>query len=245
MSMKKILLPIKVFGKQLRFSSFKPHKTLFLHKNVPYFAQWESRELIGKFLRGEMRSEDDPKWRQSGAKTKKEYALWTWNGCGMACLKMILAHSLKKEIPFVELGRRCMAYGGYKRTKSINKLEGLYYEPFVHFCKREFGLSAKVLAPMILPEIVSALEQRKYVIASVSPFIRNPKVTPKTQGGHLILIVGYDYEKKLLYFHNPSGDSKVNQEYAKISFLDFQKFFAKRGVVVYLDFSRALIHYKK
>ena len=35
---------------------------------VPYFCQWESAHLAGAIIRKEMRLEDDPAWRASGAR---------------------------------------------------------------------------------------------------------------------------------------------------------------------------------
>ena len=60
----------------------------------------------------------------------------------------------------------------------------------------------------------------------------NADTNPKTKGGHLVLMLGYDIDKKLFYFHNPSGFKKETQEYASISFSDFKKFFGYKGIIV-------------
>ncbi|WKB35750.1 hypothetical protein QS257_20650 [Terrilactibacillus sp. S3-3] len=39
----------------------------------------------------------------SGAIDREEYAKWSFHICGMACLKMLLAHWRKKVMPTIEL----------------------------------------------------------------------------------------------------------------------------------------------
>ncbi|MFZ1250289.1 MAG: hypothetical protein WAR37_02480 [Candidatus Microsaccharimonas sp.] len=55
---------------------------------------------------------------------------------------------------------------------------------------------------------------------------------PNKKGGHLVLVLGYDLDKRLLYLYNPSGFETYTQEYASISFKDFKKFFGGRGIVI-------------
>lgn len=203
----------------------------FVHTNVPYFSQWESRDLVGKILNGSINAQDDPQWRHSGAANKTEYASWSWAGCGMACFKMILAHRNRVIVPLVALGKRCASYGGYDMP--LEQSDGLHYTPFVEFANNDFGITARAKAILPIAYIVSALARSHYVIASVHPSIRHVTSHPKTKGGHLVLVVGYDLDKRLLYLHNPSGDSRASQEYATISFKNFEKFFSHRGVIVY------------
>jgi hypothetical protein len=202
----------------------------FLHKNVPYFSQWETPELAEKIINKEISSEEDPKWKGSGAATKKEYANWSWSGCGMACTKMLVAHLHEEDIPLVELGKKCANYGGY--TLPVEDSVGLIYGPYTKFLAEEFKLTAEAVIPLIVPEIIEALSAGKYVIASVSPKIRHVSDKPVTRGGHLILMLGYDLDKSLLYFHNPSGFTRETREYTSISLSGFKKFFGGRGILV-------------
>ncbi|MEK7571158.1 MAG: hypothetical protein AAB553_02700 [Patescibacteria group bacterium] len=87
-----------ILKKSLYRFFYKPQKISFLHKNIPYFSQWESPTLVDTIVRKKISAKDDPRWKNSGAKTKAEYELWSHNTCGMACLKMILAKELGKEI---------------------------------------------------------------------------------------------------------------------------------------------------
>lgn len=202
----------------------------FIHKNVPYFCQWESRDLAKKILEKQITTDDDPNWKSSGAKTKKEYAAWSWSACGMACTKMILAYRTGRIVPIVELGKKCAKYGGY--TMPIESSVGLLYKPYRKFAAKEFDWNAKIVEGMSQREVTHALGRGDFVIASVSPLIRDPKSSPTAKGGHLVLMTGYDMSKEEFYLHNPSGTSKSTQEYAAVSFHDFKKFFSGRGIVI-------------
>src|SRR3989338_258315 len=94
-----IFLTIKSFKNR---KVYIPKKEFVVYKNVPYFSQWESKDLVNDIINKKISAKDDPLWKKSGAKNKKEYELWSWNGCGMACFKMILAYKFKKEIPVVD-----------------------------------------------------------------------------------------------------------------------------------------------
>src|SRR5258708_36283534 len=96
---------------EVKYLFYKPKLTSFVLENFPYFSQWESANLADKFWSGKMRVLDDPKWKNSGAKTKLDYLNWSWSACGMACLKMILAFKTKKTYPIIELGEECKKYG--------------------------------------------------------------------------------------------------------------------------------------
>lgn len=217
--------------KRLQYAVFPRHTpNSFRHNNVPYFAQWESKELVNDIISKKIKAEDDPKWRSSGAKTKQEYALWSRNGCGMACTKMMLAHRNGVVKPLVELGKQCATFGGYRFP--LDSSPGLYYKPYVTFLEKAWGISATVKSGLILPEIMHELAQGNYIIASVNAQIRDPRSTPKHRGGHLVLLLGYDKTKQELYLHNPSGNTPSSQTYAAISFADFQKFFSERGIII-------------
>lgn len=215
-------------GRHILRTSQTPDRYVFAR--VPYFSQWESRELNRQILTHEIRAGDDPKWRNSGATTKAEYASWSWSGCGMACLKMILACETGKTIPLVTLGKKCSEYGGY--VMPLEKTNGLVYKPFAQFVEREFGLQTIVMPVMLCQDIIEALAHESYVIASVNAAIRDVNSKPKAKGGHLVLVVGYDRNKQIFYLHNPSGTSPKTQEYAEVSFRDFKKFFSGRGIIV-------------
>jgi len=208
----------------------KEKQPVFTHKNVPYFSQWESKNLVEKIVNGEMSAREDPLWGISGTSTPEEYELWSRNMCGMACLKSVLKYGKNKDVPIAELGKKCQDYGGYITNGS--EIDGLFYAPFIEFIKKEYELEGEVKKHLTIDGIVEELAAENFIIASVSHHIRNPSSTPPNKGGHLVLMLGYNLTEEKLRFHNPSGFSGVSQENTEISFRDFDKFFAKRGIVI-------------
>ena len=143
---------------------------------------------------------------------------------------MILADRRQKAIPLVTLAKASLNYGCYKLPLKDHR--GLYYQPFAKFAEKEFDLKVTVSAALTLAEIMATLSNDGYVIASVSPKIRDLTSHPKNKTGHLILIIGYDKDQEMLYYHNPSGDTKKSQEGVEISFKDFKRYFGNRGILV-------------
>lgn len=200
--------------------------------DIPYFSQWESKELVEDFVEGKKSAKTDPRWKLSGAKTLNEYDMWSWNVCGMTCFKMVLAKKLGKEHKTIKMARECEKYGGYKVTEK--EIEGLYYDPFVIYVKDKFGLEAKVIRNFLtVSKIKRELVKGSFPIVSVNWRIRNPESRPEKKGGHLVLMTGFDNSKKTLFLHNPSGFYKQSQENFEITEKDFKKFFAGRGILIY------------
>ncbi len=239
MSVLKDLLEQVAVGLKTAQFSFKQVPSICT-KKIPYYSQWESKELVNKLLEKKISAKDDPKWRQSGAKSKHEYLHWSWNSCGMACLKMVLGDMFDKKFKIVELGKHCEEYGGYvingkafSTNDYLHSVDGLFYQPFVRFIKKEYYLDAAVRKILVAKEIMWELGRNNYVVASVDPAVRNPSSESRQKGGHLLLMTGFDQKKKVFYLHNPSGYYRKSQENAEITFKDFEKFFAHKGFVIY------------
>ena len=135
---------------------------------IPHRSQYASPELAGELQSGRLAYEDDPRWREFGARTPGEYRRWARCGCGMACLQMILAARGEPQIaPIAELGRRAISYGAYEAEPAAG-FGPLIYAGFVTFADAEFGLRARVAAPLSLEELAAAVAGDEVVIASVS-----------------------------------------------------------------------------
>lgn len=201
----------------------------YVHYSVPYYSQWETPELVEAIINGKTDSREDPLWRHSGAANQDEYAEWSRNGCGMACLKMILGATRNETIPLVTLGEKGVEYGAYRLP--LDDSPGMFYGPFVRYIQAEFGLKGKASAALTVSEIKGAIAHDGFVIASVTPEIRFPNKPPKRRGGHLVLLFGYDDEKQTFYLHNPSGFDGT-REALEISYKNFAKFFDHKGIIV-------------
>ncbi|MEZ2131253.1 MULTISPECIES: C39 family peptidase [unclassified Sinorhizobium] len=197
---------------------------------VPYFSQWETPDMTLPLLaEGPSALTRDPLWRNSGAETIEEYARWTVNVCGMACLKMILA--ARGEIhPTLELARACTAYGGYVVNEIDASIKGLIYAPFVKFVSERFGLGAETLTNVDTATIPELLAKRRFFIASVHHSIRWPEREPPSKGGHLVLVTAASPET--IRFHNPSGHDQASQADVALPLTTFDRFFANRGIAI-------------
>jgi hypothetical protein len=195
----------------------------------PYFAQWESPELVRAILRGQILAREDPAWASSGAESPDEYEWWGRRVCGMACLRSIVAAHGRTVPPTITLAKEVLAAGGYRR-RDDGGLDGLIYAPFVGYLADRWSIVAQVAAPLDLEDLVAHVDGGAVVIASVSRHIRDPATTPRHRGGHLVLV--FDHTGGDLIFHNPSGDTPQTQAGARLNTAAFARYFAGRGVIV-------------
>lgn len=200
--------------------------------SVPYFCQWESRDRVATVLDEGAAAAlpRDPLWQASGAHSIEEYVAWASHVCGMACLKMILAHRTGRVVPTLELARACTRHGGYTVDAESGDIKGLVYAPFVKFVRQDHQIDAEVSKQVTVAELPVLLRRAQFFIASVHPWIRWPEREPPGRGGHLVLVLAADAER--IVFHNPSGDTTAAQEYASLSPAQFETFFAGRGIAV-------------
>jgi hypothetical protein len=199
---------------------------------IPHRWQYASPELASELQSGRLPYEDDPRWREFGARTPEEYRRWARCGCGMACLQMILAARGDAQIsPIAELGRRAIGYGAYD-AEPPGGFGPLIYAGFVAFAEAEFGLRARVAAPLSLDELIAAVSGDEVVIASVSSEIRALAAEPARRGGHLVLV--HDSVDGRLRFHDPAGDTAANSAGVWLDVAEFARYYAGRGVAVEL-----------
>ncbi|QRR07520.1 hypothetical protein FPJ27_14485 [Burkholderia sp. MS455] len=199
--------------------------------DVPYFSQWESRTLISRFLSRELRAEDDPLWRNSGASSPSEYAQWCPHICGIACLKMLLAHRTHRVIPLLELVHEAITFGVYQPELG-DKGKRLIYRPFVSWIGDRFQIQSRVVEQMDSTALEPSLREGHMLMASVHPGIREAGFEPPSRGGHLVLVLGIDPGTDDWVFHNPSGFARDTQEYVSMRRSTFDRYFANRGILI-------------
>jgi hypothetical protein len=202
--------------------------------DTPYRSQYASPELAAELQSAAIAFEDDPRWQEFGASSPREYMRWARCGCGMACLQMILAARGDAGVPpLAELGRRAIAYGAYE-AEPPRGFGPLIYAGFVEFVAAEFGLRARVAAPLELGELAEAVAGEEVVLASVSAEIRALAVAPARRGGHLVLVLECSSDGRRICFHDPAGDSPQSARGVWLALEEFERFYAGRGVAVTL-----------
>src|SRR5688572_27315505 len=75
--------------------------------------QYASPELVAAIVYDGHDPADDPRWAESGAPTRDDYARWCGRWCGMACLRMALTHRDGDAPTLYELLDRSLPYGTY------------------------------------------------------------------------------------------------------------------------------------
>ncbi len=189
----------------------------------PYFAQWESPELVGEFLDGRDAA-SDPRWAESGAADAAEYARWAEHLCGMACLRMAMA-ARGQALTIHDLRRGVQPLGGYVEEPD-GFIRGLIYAGAVRWLNAR-GIAARI----VLDEPMPSLAPGEFFIASVHAAIRTPQVEPPRRGGHLVLVFGTD-EQGRWRFPNPSGIGATQQRDVRLSPEAFSRFYAERGILI-------------
>jgi hypothetical protein len=195
---------------------------------IPYFSQWESPELVPRFIDGSLRPAHDPRWAASGARTPEEYEYWSSKACGLACLRMILGWRGLPVLTLMRLVERALAWKAY--IPAGDHVAGLIYRPFAEWVSAEYGITLEVAPDLPLELLAGAASPGTPVIASVHKWVRWPDRTPPVRGGHLVLVTGA--AGGLVRLHNPSGMPGASQRDALVGAADFARFYAGRGLLV-------------
>jgi Peptidase_C39 like family len=212
----------------IRRVSLPPHAEVLAASGVPYYSQWESPELVPRFLDGSLSAADDPNWAVSGARTPAEYGFWASRVCGLACLRMVLDGRGMPVPPMMPLVERALTWKAYIRDG--DRVAGLIYKPFADWVGHDYGISATVVPDLTLEQVCASASPATPVIASVHHWIRWPNRIPPQTGGHLVLVTGA--AGGVLRLHNPSGLPGASQRDALVQVTDFARFFAGRGLIV-------------
>jgi hypothetical protein len=204
-----------------------PPGTTVLH-HVPYYAQWESADLVPAIIGGEIGAADDPLWRRSGAQSAREYAFWSWRLCGVACLRMALGHWRGTAPTALALAAGCVTAGAYVRHE--DRVDGLIHAPFAAYVEQRWGLRAEPRPELTPGQITGEVTGGALVMLSVHASIRELGAAPPRRGGHLVLAVGVTDEAVVI--HNPSGFPGVSQRFAHVPWAELDRFHAGRGIVL-------------
>lgn len=217
-----------IFASKARLFSIKDR----VANEVPYFCQFGANKSSDLILTKQLELLDDPNWRGSGANNQEAYQKWTLNICGMACTSMILKYFFNQTSLPVPLAEEAVIEGVYEEDEN-GHMSDMKYIQYVKWISR-FGLKGTVLSRLSVQGVLLALSNDSLVMVSVNPNIRGYQTAPASQkGGHLVLVTGYDKTKQTFTINNPSGFVSLGTQAGHVlSFVDFSKYFAGRGIVV-------------
>jgi hypothetical protein len=193
--------------------------------NAPYFSQWQDPMWTKAILAGEDPC-NDPLWRRSGFDDPEEYRYWAVRLCGIACLRSVLALKAQQVPTQLDLLGAALQRGVY-RQKDDGTVLGMIYKPFCAWVEDDFDLTVTYFEHTALSNALKKCAQGQFLIMSVSPEIREPKLVDPPKGGHLVLVTSHD--DQTVTFHNPSG-IPPNHANTRLSLDDFDKFFSGRGI---------------
>jgi hypothetical protein len=206
--------------------------------DVPYCAQFASRERINDYIHHQYGGAQDPNWRVFGTDDPAAYAFWAPRVCALACLKMAIeAFSPMLKPSLWELVHEGLAVNGYTVRDAQGNLadEGWYHHAQVHLAKR-YGLQA-VGRSYVSPLSVCAYVRGGWLVAaSVTPEIGERQPQGRRYGGHLVLVYGFVWKggRPAEYLlHNPSGRFTELQANARIAAPRFQASLAHRLIALH------------
>ncbi|GAA1919105.1 C39 family peptidase [Streptantibioticus ferralitis] len=194
---------------------------------MPAHTQYASSHLISAIAYHGLDPAADPAWASTGATTVEEYARWSRNLCGMACLRMLLAHRDGTAPSLFDLAAMARRHRAYVE-ESDGSIKGLIYAPFVAYVHEAHEINATVHRDLSMVELSQLLQAGRMVMASVHKEIRRPDRDPPGRGGHLVLVIGQD-ECGRLHWRNPSGHTHQARIAAHPPEV-FARFFGHRGI---------------
>ena len=202
-----------------------------IENSIPYVSQFAHPDFAEKILEHGADKTTDPEWRSTGAESPKEYAKWVLTTCGMACTSMVLKHFKENNAGTISLAKDALKYKVY--TEHSDDISDMQYREYAEWVKIH-GLNAEVYSKLSIRGIKYLLSNKKLVIVSVNPNIREYETTnTKQKGGHLVLVTGYNETNGIITIRNPSGFTSLDtQQNHMIPVSKFLNFYANRGIAL-------------
>lgn len=197
--------------------------------DVPFVCQFATPESAELSLTQKLRAIDDPDWALSGARSSTRYADWAFTMCGMACTAMVLEYFRHERVLPAILAEDALDHGVYQEHGG--ELSAMRYKEYVRWIAR-YGLKAHIFTRLTISGIRYLISKGDLVIVSVNPNIRGYETAPRAQeGGHLVLVTGYDLKHDTITINNPSGFASTStQKGHTMPTREFLRFFAGRGI---------------
>ena len=185
-----------------------------------YQCQWASPEAVN--------ASSDPRWKDFGFASKKEYRFWSWRLCAIACLKMILNFFFpKNQLKMSGIVNACLKLGGYDVVND----RGWYHAAIITYLKNN-SLKTKQLRFLSFERLKRLIKNKMLVLASINETL---KASSHLQDGHIITIcgVGFIRGKKFIYYLDP-GDPQpfFSGKPSVMSWNNFLKRYLLRAIAV-------------
>lgn len=142
---------------------------------------------------------DTEPWIEFGS-SEFEYKRWIPEICGICCLKMVGdTIGTTNELSLYKLTSMAVANGTFIAGEH-GIIQGAFHYPLAELAQR-LGIHCRVVSPLGIGEIREALARGMYAILSIDA----AKVDRSLQGGHLVLIYGYDEPTDCFLLHDCSS----------------------------------------
>lgn len=142
---------------------------------------------------------DTEPWIAFGS-SELEYKRWIPEICGICCLKMVGdTIGVTNELSLYELTMMATANGTFIAGEH-GIIQGAFHYPLAELAQR-LGIRCCVVRPLGIGEIRKALSQGMYAILSIDA----ARVDRSLQGGHLVLVYGYDEPTDSFLLHDCSS----------------------------------------
>jgi len=129
-----------------------------------------------------------------------EYQRWIPEICGICCLKMVGdTIGVTNGLSLYELTMMALENGTYS-VDERGTVRGAFHYPLAELAER-LGIRCRVMPTLGISEIKDALAQGKYAILSIDA----ARVDSSLEGGHLVLVYGYDARAGCFLLHDCSS----------------------------------------
>jgi hypothetical protein len=129
-----------------------------------------------------------------------EYQRWIPEICGICCLKMVGdTIGVTSDLSLYDLTMMALENGTFTVSEH-GTIQGAFHHPLAELAER-LGIRCRVLGALGISEIMGALAQGKYVILSINA----ARVDSSLEGGHLVLVYGYDARAGCFLLHDCSS----------------------------------------
>ncbi len=154
--------------------------------------------------------------RRIGNRDNEDMNAPEWNWCGICCVRMVLL-GLGRAAPTMEEMYRT-AFDAYDVFKTVDgNVMGAYHRELATYVRDACDLASYAKRNMSADDVAYDVDSGWYVIASVSPQIRDLfGDAPEKKGGHFVLVYGVENTEqgRVFVLHNSTGFASAHAQRA-------------------------------